>query len=307
MEVQQTATTENGRSPSTVRRVFIGVSGLRAGWRFALFNILFFVIAFSILFVRRALTPGGFKGNSFTAPVVTLQELIFLFALFLTLTVMLRIEKRPFRLDFLPWQRGAGREFGSGLIYGLSAITLLLFGLRMLHALSFDSMALHGMQAVKFALFWAVAFLLVGIFEESFSRGYAQATLSQGIGFWPAAIVNSLIFAAIHMTNSGESALGILSVLSVALFFCLTLWWTGTLWFAVGFHAAWDYGETFIYGVPDSAEVATGHLFNAHFHGTRWITGGSVGPEGSALAFVVYGAAALIFAICRPKAAAICQ
>jgi membrane protease YdiL (CAAX protease family) len=67
-------------------------------------------------------------------------------------------------------------------------------------------------QAAKSAFWWAIAFVLVGIFEESFSRGYAQATLMQGIGFWPAAIVNSLIFAAIHLTNDGESILGILSL-----------------------------------------------------------------------------------------------
>jgi hypothetical protein len=126
------------------------------------------------------------------------------------------------------------------------------------------------------------------------------------MGFWPAAI-NSLIFAAIHLTNSGESALGILSVFCVALFFYFTLWRTGTLWFAVGFHAAWDYGETFIFGVPDSAEVATGHLLNAHFHGARWITGRTVGPEGSALVFVVYGLAALLFAFSCPNTRLISQ
>ncbi len=292
-----------GAPRSVFQRIFFTDTGLRAGWRFALFNLLFFVSAFGLILLRRALTPGGFKGNSFTAPVVALQESIFLVALVLALVFMLRLEKRPFTLDFLPFRKGAGRHLGAGLISGLAAISLLIWSMWTLHAFSFDSMALHGMQAAKFEISWAAAFLLVGIYEESFSRGYAQATLRQGIGFWPAAIVNSFIFAAIHMTNSGESVLGILSVSCVALFFCFTLCRTGMLWFAVGFHAAWDYGETFIFGVPDSAEVATGHFLNAHFHGARWITGGTVGPEGSALVFLVYGLAALLFAVLCPKTA----
>jgi membrane protease YdiL (CAAX protease family) len=254
-----------------------------------------------LLFLRRSLTPGGFKDNAYTPPVVALQESLFLIALLLALIVMLRLEKRPFVLDFLPMSRALGRDFWSGLAWGFGAMTLLLAGMRALHAFYFGSFALRGMQVLKFGSLWGLAFFLVGIFEESFSRGYAQATLSQGIGFWPAALVNSLIFAGIHMTNSGESLLGITSVLCVALFFCLTLWRTGSLWFAVGFHAAWDYAETFIYGVPDSAEVATGHLLNPHFGGSHWITGGKVGPEGSLLVFAVYGLAALLFVLFYAK------
>ena len=41
------------------------------------------------------------------------------------------------------------------------------------------------------------------------------------------------------------------------------------------------YAETFVYGVPDSAEIAAGHLFNPHIGKRRWITGGNVGPEGT--------------------------
>jgi len=66
-------------------------------------------------------------------------------------------------------------------------------------------------------------------------------------------------------------------------------------------HAAWDYAETFIYGVPDSAKAATGHLLNPHFERSRWITGGNVGPEGSVLAFGVYGLAALLFVLFYAK------
>ncbi len=284
-----------------VTKIFLSRRGLRAGWRFALFNLLFFLVAFGFLCLRRALTPGGFIGNAFTPSGVALQEALFLVGFLIALSVMLRIERRPFRLDFLPLHKSGGRHFGVGAMSGICAVTLLICGMCAWHVVSFESLALHGMQAAKFAVLWAVAFFLIGIFEECFSRGYAQATLSEGVGFWPAAIVGSAIFAAIHLTNNGESAIGILSVFLVALFFCFTLWRTGTLWFAVGFHAAWDYGETFLYGVPDSAQVATGHLLNTHFHGARWITGGSVGPEGSALVFVVYALAALFVAILYPS------
>jgi hypothetical protein len=59
------------------------------------------------------------------------------------------------------------------------------------------------------------------------------------------------------------------------------------LWFAVGFHAAWDWGETFFYSVPDSGTIFPGHLLKSSFHGPPWLTGGMVGPEGSLLCFVV--------------------
>jgi membrane protease YdiL (CAAX protease family) len=56
---------------------------------------------------------------------------------------------------------------------------------------------------------------------------------------------------------------------------------TGDLWFAIGFHTAWDWAESYFYGVPDSGELVTGHLMNVSFSGPQWLTGGSVGPEGS--------------------------
>jgi membrane protease YdiL (CAAX protease family) len=84
------------------------------------------------------------------------------------------------------------------------------------------------------------------------------------------------------------------------MFFCLTLRRTGNLWFAVGLHAAFDWGETFLFSVPDSGLVAPGHLLNSSFHGAAWLTGGTVGPEGSVMAFVVIGISAAIFAVAFP-------
>ena len=103
-----------------------------------------------------------------------------------------------------------------------------------------------------------------------------------------------------HLANPGEDKIGALSVFVIGMFFCLTLRRTGNLWFAVGLHAAFDWGETFLYSVPDSGFVAPGHLLNSSFHGRAWLTGGSVGPEGSLMAFAVVGLAAFLFAVVYP-------
>jgi hypothetical protein len=81
----------------------------------------------------------------------------------------------------------------------------------------------------------------------------------------------------------------------IGFFFCLTLRRTGNLWFAVGFHAAWDWGETFLYSVPDSGMVSPGHLLSSSLRGPDWLSGGSVGPEGSVLCFVVVALVCVAF------------
>jgi len=79
------------------------------------------------------------------------------------------------------------------------------------------------------------------------------------------------------------------------LLFCLIIRRTGNLWFAVGFHAAWDWGETYLYSVPDSGLSVPGQLMKPSFQGKDWLTGGSVGPEGSVFVFVVIAVLALLF------------
>jgi hypothetical protein len=155
------------------------------------------------------------------------------------------------------------------------------------HIFAFGHVLLHGARLARFAAFWALMFLLVGLFEEFLLRGYSQFTLSRGIGFWPAALVLSCAFGLIHLRNGGEQWRGLLAAAFIGFFFCLTLRRTGSLWFAVGFHAAWDWGETFFYSVPDSGMVAPGHLLSSSLRGSDWLSGGSVGPEGSVLCLVV--------------------
>ena len=285
---------------SPIRRVFFGEDGLRAGWRFLIFVVLLVLCVVAIRLGLRQIPPlrrvlDQAQSGTITPSFEFVFEPAVIAGLFLVTFLMAKIEKRSFWSYGLPLKGAFGKLFWQGAIWGLAMESIETFAIYVLHGFSFGSLALSGFPLVKYALLWAFAFVLVGIFEEFSFRGYAQFTLARGIGFWPAAILLSALFGAVHLGNPGEGWIGALSVLFFSLFACFTLLRTGSLWFAVGLHAAGDYAETFVYSVPDSGMKATGHLLNSSFHGARWLTGGTIGPEGSVLDFVVFLIAFVVF------------
>jgi membrane protease YdiL (CAAX protease family) len=197
--------------------------------------------------------------------------------------LMAIVERRKLRYYGLPLAQAFRGNFWLGCLWGFAAISALLLVLRASHSFSYGPLAITGWSIARFAGLWAIAFLLVGFFEEFLLRGYPQFTLTLGIGFWPAAVLLSLFFAFLHRSNPGETIFGLGQIVLIALFFSFTLWRTGTLWFAVGFHAAWDWSQSFFYGTPDSGILAKGHLLHSSVAGPAWLTGGTVGPEGSVL------------------------
>lgn len=201
--------------------------------------------------------------------------------------LLARIEHRSVDDYGLPRKQAFGKLFWVGGLWGLAAITLLLLAMWAVGAFSFGYLSLHGARILKFAVFWGVFFVLVGVFEEFVLRGYLLFSITRTIGFWPAAALLSCAFGAIHLNNAGEGPVGALGAAAIGFFFCLTLRRTGNLWFAVGFHASWDWGETYVFGVPNSGTSAPGHLLSSSFAGKEWLTGGTVGPEGSVLCFAL--------------------
>jgi len=283
--------------PSYARTLFLGADGLRPGWGLAFYFAMYYPLkrllldfAFSFYF--------GYSGlwNAFAG------EFASLLAALIPAVVLAQVERRPWRVYGLPTRQFLGKLFWIGLLWGFAAVSLLIFTLYGLHAFRFGHIILHGARLARFAAFWGLMFLLVGLFEEFLTRGYAQFTLARGIGFWPAAVVLSAGFAALHLGNDGETPPGLLAVVCIGLFFCLTLRRTGSLWFAVGFHAAWDWGQTYFYSVPDSGLIEPGHLLSSSLRGARWLTGGSVGPEGSVMCFAVIAATSLAFHRVYPEA-----
>jgi membrane protease YdiL (CAAX protease family) len=265
--------------------VFLNKSGLRAGWRLLVYGAIFFAFfAVSVFLISLFLHPP--RG----VPSPRWQfygELASFLAAFLAARIMSQLERRPMGVYGLPARGAFGKQFWLGCLFGFCEIFLLIGLIAAFGGYSFGSLAEQGAEIAKWALFWGAFFLLVGFFEEFLFRGYTLYTLSDAIGFWPAAILLSISFGAVHLKNSGEGWVGVLGVVFVGLFWSFTLKRTGSLWFALGMHASFDFGETFLFSVPDSGTIFPGHLSNATLHGPIWLTGGAPGPEGSVFDFLI--------------------
>jgi membrane protease YdiL (CAAX protease family) len=108
-----------------------------------------------------------------------------------------------------------------------------------------------------------------------------------GSGFWQAAWVTSSFFGFYHTSNSGENWIGVFAAAFIGFVFCVSVRVTGSAWWAIACHAAWDWAETFFYGAADSGFQGQGHFLSANSAGNALWSGGSDGPEGSVLVLAI--------------------
>src|ERR1700691_4445584 len=250
------------RSRSGIENIFMGPHGIRAGWRLLLFIFLMFVCLKGEGFTLKHV-PGvdaWFKAqnpNVMTPPTTIAFEGILLLALVISTAVMALVEKRTYADYYLPMNQFLGKRFWQGVPYGFAMLSLALGLIAALHGFSLGSVALPEGDALNFGGLYGIASLMGGF------------------------------FGGIHLSNGGEAWFGAAMAGSFGVLASFALQRTGNLWFPIGMHAAWDWSETFFYSVPDSGFLAKGHLLNSTFHGPTWLTGGTVGPEGSVFAFLV--------------------
>ena len=340
----------------TMRDIFFGSDGLRAGWSLLLYIVLLGALIAGCRFLvhssrhHAAVAQPNAAAQSATqsskssvpapsvllpAKAVLLGEGTALLSVLIATWLMGKIECRPTSAYGLGGTRRLP-NFLSGLAWGVALLSLLVFTLRACGLLVFDTRLLFGVSALRFAALWLSGFLLVGLFEETFFRGYLQFTLARGIngifdwlssfaahatycsasccnqtgprattqnapGFWIAALLLSFGFGFSHRTNLGESPIGLVAAALIAVVFCLSLWRTGSLWWAIGFHAAWDWAQSFLYGVADSGLVIPGHLFATHPAGRVLLSGGLTGPEGSLFILPIVAATAAVIVLTLPS------
>jgi uncharacterized protein len=307
--------------PSTLRKIFIGKDGLRAGWSLLIFILIFAALGFCVSLIMHKLYPSVSNAGKPPAEISIragfLNEAIPLLITLLVTWIMSKIERRPSSV----YGFGGSRRlsyFLAGLAWGIVCLSLLIGTLWKTGLLVFDGRLLFSADILRYGAIWLIGFFLVGLLEEYLTRGYLQYTLTRGLagiyqwafktrhskalGFWSAAVTFSILFGLGHGNNPGESPIGLLSAGLAAMVFCFSLWRTGSLWWAIGFHTSWDWGQSFLYGVADSGTMVQHHLFATHPVGKPILSGGATGPEGSIFIVGILALAGLIILLTLPSA-----
>jgi len=279
-----------------MKSIFVGPNGVRAGWLFAIFLVLAQLVVKALLWGAGRLGYQEMEG--WTARGFIVEGALSAAGGIAAAALLARFEKRSLT-DFGLRPARAGRLFAEGVGWGLAGSIAIIPLIAAFGGVEIHGLALHGAALWKSAAVWWLAMMLLGLSEEFLFRGYPLVTLARGMGFWPAALLLSAIFGGVHyFLKPMESWIDGVSVGLYGLFWCLTFRRTGSLWFAIGFHAMSDYADMVIFAEPNSGNKGLpvpGHLLDVSFRGPSWLTGGPCGTEASALVFLILAALFLLF------------
>jgi len=208
--------------------------------------------------------------------------LLLLGVVILPTAIVLRFFTEPFQLS--AWAFGsAPRLTGWGLATGFGLLAAMAGVMWLFGAVTFGIAAPTMSAAVSSLIISAILWFIQAAGEEGLHRGYAFVQICRAISFWPTAILSSAWFMYGHVGNEGETVLGIIAAGLVGLALSYSLLKTGSLWFALGFHASWNFCQSFVFGFHDSGGKPPASLLSDTVNGSPLLTGGTTGPEASLL------------------------
>lgn len=271
-----------------LKQVFVGPDGrLRATWRAALFYAVGTFLVFPLL-ERPFDSAVEFlhAGSGLTAGIVGLAALRNLVVALICTGAFALYEHRRVDSYGLPVNRAFSWQTFEGTAAGVVMAAAVALGMLAFGGIEVKGLAGSGSALAVSALAWFSATALVGLAEEFWFRSYFLQTLWKGVGFWPAATIIALIFAAEHyFFKAGENIWDVITLVSLSLLMSYSVLRTGTLWFAAGFHFAFDYMQLFVIGTPNGSRFPVGRLLDVRFDGSAWLTGGVLGTEASSLMY----------------------
>ena len=178
--------------------------------------------------------------SSLNSGSLLLEEVVAVAGVILVTWIFAKIDRQRVDAYGLPVRLAFRGRFWEGAALGVVTAGAVAAGMYALGGFVIHGFGLHGSEWIVQPLLWGTAMIFVGIEEEMWFRGYGLQALARGIGFWPAAAVTSLIFGGLHLTKPGENFIDIFNIIALGFLMAITVWRTGSLWLAVGFHFTFD-------------------------------------------------------------------
>ncbi|MBV9694211.1 MAG: CPBP family intramembrane metalloprotease, partial [Alphaproteobacteria bacterium] len=276
---------------AAIANLFLGEDRrLRHIWRAAIWAVLVFAALppllglgaepiFKRLGLAQTLNPGA---------IAFVEAFYFVTAFIATLPFALYERRSPFSYGLTP-SRALDAPLWDGLFVGVAMAGGVMAGMIWLGGMQVHGLATTGQALLLSTLGWIGANMCVGFAEEFWFRSYLLQSLWRSLTFWPGALIVAAGFAAIHYFNKpGENIVDVITLVAFSLLCSYGVLRTGTLWFAVGLHAAFDFMQLFVIGTKNGGQLPVGRLLDATFQGPAWLTGGSLGTEASYLMYPAF-------------------
>lgn len=279
-------------------------SMIRAGEnvKFSLHPALQVLVFFGIFIVAQLATAPLFimigvigaivaKGDVEVVTALTSQYgmMIGLFATFIPTGIFILyakvVEKRSMHsMGFI--KQNALKQYGIGLVTGLIAISACVLIACVTGSATFEGIAFQGGGLFIFLMF--IGFLLQGANEEILFRGYLMVNLANKKTVLFAVILNSILFALLHMMNAGISVLAVVNLTLYGILASLYALQTNNIWGISAFHSIWNFAQGNLFGIKVSGLDTGASIFSVTFlEEGGLINGGSFGIEGGIACTIV--------------------
>ncbi|SEO57176.1 hypothetical protein SAMN04487948_103288 [Halogranum amylolyticum] len=213
------------------------------------------------------------------------------------------LDRRPFTDFGFHLDRSWWLDLGFGLGLGAGLMTLV-FGVGVAAGWFRVTGFLVGDAVVVGLATLVVLFVLVGVYEELFARGYLLTNVAEGLaGYvgerWAVAVAVALssgVFGLLHASNPSASLVSTVTITLAGVMLALGYVLTNELAVPVGLHVTWNLFQGGVYGFPVSGLGVDATIVATREQGPDLVTGGSFGPEAGLLGVgaMLLGSAAIV-------------
>ncbi|MGA7160405.1 MAG: CPBP family intramembrane glutamic endopeptidase [Bacteroidota bacterium] len=258
---------------------------IRAGWRMGIFAAALAAMTALFNIPAKLIIPHIHFFPSFVS-----GELVFYGALLLTTWIIARfLERRPaFSSVGFPLHGNVLREIGQGALIGGGMMTIIFVTEYSFGMVGLSFKPLSFLEATYLFGASIIIFVVGAVGEELLFRGYLFQTMAEGTGKIIAVVVFASFFGYAHSMNPNVTFFSLVNVALAGVWLSLAYFKTRTLWFPIALHFSWNFFQNHIFSFPVSGiqfqKFQLGVMIQS---GPAWVTGGSFGPEGGALATLI--------------------
>ena len=261
---------------SILERIFFSPDEprLRAGWRFLIQTILFFL--FGTIVAILAASLGLDLGSLIFGNVLN----------FIAVTGSVFIARRWLdKMSFESLGLKLSQQALIDVLVGIG-ITVVQMGLIFVAMLALGWLRFEGFAwefdpistVITGVLTFFIGFIFVGWNEELLSRGYHLQTIASGTNLFWGVIISSAVFGLLHLANPSASWVSTAGIFFAGIFLAYGYIRTRQLWLPIGLHIGWNFCEGVVFGFPVSG-LDIYALTRIEVTGPEIWTGGPFGPE----------------------------